>query len=63
MRFVAAKPVAESERTSEAWAVVVLVAAATDVGAFVQTTSSRPTLSTSPGAIAFQLARLRTSTL
>src|SRR5262245_9760830 len=72
MRFGAAKPAAVLELTTEACAVAVTggvaggsaaaVAAAAAAAAVVQMTSSRPTLSVSPGAMAFQLARLRMPT-
>src|SRR5688572_698656 len=71
----AANPADVLELTTEAWAVAVTggaaggSAAAVAAGpafaaaaALVQMTSSRPTLSVSPGAIAFQLARLRMPT-
>src|SRR5215510_14736239 len=69
MRLGATKPAAVLELTTEACAVAVTggvaggaAAAAAAAAGLAQMTSSRPTLSVSPGAIAFQLARLRMPT-
>ena len=58
MRSFSAKPATVSVRATRACAVLLPPVA----GASAHTTSERPTLSTSPGAMAFQLASARTST-